>query len=128
MQSKNKDSVTIKAEANQIREAARYRIDEHVQHVKKQLDSQYHGELENEIVSILKQHKEEGKSLKGPKGLAAQAKQKTQYLTKMGNQKNILRFLKLYTAHDKLEERLKRQAADQAVVMASKRVYDLLNR
>lgn len=128
MQSKNKDSITIKNEASALREAARARIDEHVQHVKQQLDAQNHGELENEIIDILRQHKEEGKSLKGPKGLAAKAKKKTKHLTKMGNQKNILRFLKLYSAHDKLEERLKKQAADQAIAMAAKRVHDLLGR
>lgn len=125
MQSKNKESVEIKSEASQIREAARTKLNEHLQQVKKQLDSQHHGALENEVVNILKQHKE-GQSLKGPEGLAAQAKQKTEHLSKMGNQKNILRFLKLHTAHDKLEERLKSEAIDQAIAMAAKRVHDLM--
>lgn len=128
MQSRNKDNGAVNAEAHQLREAARARINEHVEKLKKRLDSQDHGELENEIVSILKEHNEEGKSLKGPDGLAAKAKTQTRYLAKMGNQKNILRFLKLHTAHDKLEERLKRQAAREAVAMAAKRVHDLLER
>lgn len=126
MQTRNKDSVTIRKEANEIREAARARLDEHIEQVKKSLEPGSHQQLENEILELLSRHKENGESLKGPAGLAAQAKSRAQHLSKMGNQKNILRFLKLHAAHDKLMERLKKEAADQAVAMAAKRVYDLL--
>lgn len=128
MQSKNKESVEIKSKAGQICEAAQTKLNEHVQNVKAQLDSQHHGELDSEIISILKRHEEEGESLKGPTGLAAEAKQNTKHLSKMGNQKNILRFLTLHTAHNKLDARLKGAAIDQSIAMAANRVHDLMGR
>mgnify|MGYP007026485605 CR=1 FL=1 len=127
MQSKNKDSVTIKNEASELRDAARAQLDEHITNLKQNLDAGHHGALEGEVREVLNQHKE-GASLKGPDGLAAQAKKNTQHFSKMGNQKNILRYLKLAAAHDKLAERLQKNAADASIAMAAKRVHDLLGR
>lgn len=127
MQSKNKDSVTIKNEASELRDAARAQLDERLETVKQNLDSGHHTALEGEVQDVLNQHKE-GASLKGPDGLAAHAKKNTEHLRKMGNQKNILRFLKLHSAHDKLAERIQKDAADAAIAMAAKRVHDLLGR
>ena len=127
MQSRNKDSVTIKKEANDIREAARSMLDDQIRQLKQFFDAKDHAAVDSEILGVLKVHKEDKKSLKGPDGLAAQAKKKSQYLKNIGNQKNILRFLTLHAAHDNLEQKLKKQVADYAIVMAAKRVHDLLH-
>lgn len=128
MQSKNKDSMTLKKEASELRDAARSRLDQHLETLRGAVGNENHSALEGEIEEVVQRHKVNGESLKGPDGLAAHAKQNTKHFARLGNQKNILRFLKLRAAHDKLEERLKKEAADAAIAMAAKRVYDLLGR
>lgn len=125
MQSKNKDSVTIRSEATAISDQARERLEKHISRLKQSMQAGQHGELDSEILNLMESHRQ-GESLKGPDGLAAKAKQSTVHLSKLGNQKHILRFLTLHAANEKLQERLKKQAADFAVAMAAKRVSDLL--
>lgn len=125
MQTKTKDSVTIKAEATALSEKARAQLEQHINRLKQSMQAGDHGELDSEILNLMESHRQ-GASLKGPNGLAAKAKQSTVHLSKLGNQKHILRFLTLHAANEKLQERLKKQAADIAVAMAAKRVSDLL--
>jgi len=125
MQTKTKDTVTIRNEATALSDQARERLEKHIHSLKQSMQSENHGELDSEILNLMESHNQ-GQSLKGPGGLAAKAKQSTVHLSKLGNQKHILRFLTLHAANEKLQERLNKQAADIAVAMAAKRVSDLL--
>lgn len=129
----NKSPELIRSEASQISAEAKEELAKHLNRVKNTLAQEHHEALESEVTHLIKHHKETGESLKGPDGLAAKVKQRAevadariQYLTQLGNQKAILRFLKLKTAQDKLAERLAKNAHETAVAMAAKRVQDLL--